>query len=1400
MRLHGVGPDGARFDPLDLDFATRDGAAARVLLSLTNTGGKSTLITLICSVVVPAARAQIGGKNLGDYVLTGDTSHVVCEWEDSSTGVRVVTGTVMEWKDGRRQPGYKQRSITNLRRAWYLFRTGSTQPGITDLPFVVDGRRNTLESYLTALEALLAANPKSRWVVARTQPDWADALEAQTSLDPVLFSYQMRMNDSESGAEKLLATFNSADNVVRFFVAALNDDRELADFTKKLGPYAELAAQRPKLEGLAGFGGSLAPLVENVAVRSAALADAAAAALTARIAGADHATALANRVAEDGRALAELETEVTRAAEAAVKARREYAQISDIRLQLLLEQARAHLAVATEALRTRTTAATQAFAEAEAWAAVDAVLDVATARKARDSAQLAYEAADAGLGPLRDQVAHAVAALAGRLDGLVKEAGEAITAADTTVTDQEAARDRALEQEKAGDRLREKARRELSEIERATRAAEEALEAAARAGLRKAGEPPDRCEARWRAAVETAESTATEADAEADSAEADFDTTQAALQADTPLLAGLRQAADEAEQRRTAFDDSLSRLAADATVLSLLNGTPEDSDSVQRAGNLATEAAQKADARAATHEKTAREAADELAHLDEAGTAPTGPDALAVLETLLTARIGAVAGLSWIERNIPDPADRPAVIEARPDLAGGVVVLDPARFSDAVACLKTAALRTRTPVAVSSTASLVAIQSSRPGDDMRYVVVPHRATWDRDWAATIRGDLETTVTSDGAAATAARQAAQRYRSVAAECGVHAERWSGTTRADLLTAESQAVTDYAKADGNHRELVRQRDAYRRAARDNRELAAIARREQTAAEKKAGSAAELAAVTGAGAAAAARRLSAQTDLSSAQRAINTALADRQAATEAINAAVERRARARADRGAWQRQRNGLGIDAPGPDPGGNLAVVETEWTSLRDELSAAEHGLIEAEFLRRARQALADAVDRRDRFATSTILRATQLADTTEASSRESLNGAQRQAHADATAAEKSRVRAEAATEQATAAVEEAAPAASDRQNHVDLAHTDWQPETPEAIPSLLERLEGHNITVRDRRDAAEQAETDAKELHDAIATDVVAFNDTIGMWTSDRVAGDHVYRGSTTDARTRMRDLLGTYRTADDAERSARDQQRDAITAVRAAASDARWRHVDAPAAIRLRTLKDSDLIAEAAQLGRRVQAIAESAKGDLESLDTHRTILRDGLLSLCREQRRLLREVTRASRLPAGLGDISEAPAIKIRFDGARTRRHSAASPTASTPGPWNWPATPSAAAQPTSARDGSPTPSGTPSSTGPEQAPGPSRSSNPASTDAWSIARRTGFRMNSPAGKSSPSPSWSTARSPGSAARTAPAVGALPALSSSTTRSVPPPPRHSSPCNTASPPTPACNWSAPPA
>jgi hypothetical protein len=134
----------------------------------------------------------------------------------------------------------------------------------------------------------------------------------------------------------------------------------------------------------------------------------------------------------------------------------------------------------------------------------------------------------------------------------------------------------------------------------------------------------------------------------------------------------------------------------------------------------------------------------------------------------------------------------------------------------------------------------------------------------------------------------------------------------------------------------------------------------------------------------------------------------------------------------------------------------------------------------------------------------------------------------------------------------------------------------------------------------------------------------------------------------------MRTLVQAHRQAETAERTARDELGEALNNVRSAATERRWRDLDAPVASRVRALPDADLITEAATLARRIRSMAESARGDLEALDTHRAILRDGLLNLCREQRRLLREVTRASRLPTGLGEFSDHPAIKIRFEEAR--------------------------------------------------------------------------------------------------------------------------------------------------
>lgn len=1251
VRLHGVGPDGARFDPLDLDFSTADGAASRVLLSLTNTGGKSTLITLISSLVVPAARAQVGGKNLGDYILTGDTAHIVCEWEDAATGLRTVTGTAMEWKDGRRQPPHKQRSVTNLHRAWYLFRTGNGLPGIDDLPFLIDGRRATFAIYFDTLTDLLGQYPDTRWMHTRVQQEWTQALIDNTSIDPVLFTYQMRMNDTETGAEQLLVSFDSPENVVRFFIAALNNDRDIADFTNKLADYAKLAAERPNLQSINDFCTAIGPTIAQIAERSAAADEAAAAAIRARINGGELAGAAHTRLTNDRADLNQQERDLGVARETAVTARRDYGQISDIRLQLILESARAQLNNVTAELAQRTEEARTARGEATAWDAVNAILEVDAARERRDAAQTAYDAADAGLGPLRAQTEQAAADLAGRFTGL---AGEATAAAKTADARARAAGD---EERKAGNaskeaaKRRETARRRIDEIDKVIRAYDTALRAAHDAGWLLSGETPNECLRRWQDLRGEANNRAedhTERARAADQARHDAEAAKDTLDGE---LTTLREHAHEARGRLIGFDDDLERVAGLPGIDNLLGGPARTASEIQRAQSLADHAARAADQRAATHETAAATAHEELAHLDQTGTAATGPDVIAIVAALDDHRIGAVTGLQWIENNIAVSEDRREFIAAHPEIAGGVIITDPTRLPDADTYLANLKPRTRTPITV--VANPARIQAPDLIGAARFVVVPHRATWDREWAQAARADHEETASREGEAASQARSDATRHRTTTAACTDFLDRWTDTRREDLATRSDTCQQAVTAAEQHRTHLITERDRQRDIADGARKDADIARKEAGRADKRTNEARTLDQQANAADEAAQQRPTIEAHRRSAEEAEAAADLIQEHARKEHDASITEAAQSRSNAVVWQRELGDLGVDEPAPDPGGNLDSIRTRCQSLRQELSAAERGMKEAEFLDRAKQALSDAQQRCQlRYEPEIRQRAQELAGLPSASSPDWLAGAQLRANDTANSRQREQLAAEQRKSDAEKALRAAQP--GDRQNHVDLNNfPEWQPPTPDEIPAMMVRLEERNTALRERRDAADQAERDAEELRDALADDVEAFDSIVRMWVGDPATNQPAFIGRKRDAQNAMRELIEVQQKADRTERETRDLLSDSVNAARATANDPRWRDLEAPLVLRVRGLQESQIIAEAATLAGRIRAVAASAVGDLEAMDTHRTILRESLVAMCREQRRLLREVSNSSRLPPGLGQISGQPALKIRFEDA---------------------------------------------------------------------------------------------------------------------------------------------------
>ncbi len=127
VRLYSIGPAGARYADTVLDLRgvgepvpnpapaqaeffedepvgpPRRPAPAGVLF-LENGGGKSVLLKLIFSVMLPGHRNTLGGASSGvlrKFLLADDCGHVALEWQHTLTGECVVVGKVSEWRAAR---------------------------------------------------------------------------------------------------------------------------------------------------------------------------------------------------------------------------------------------------------------------------------------------------------------------------------------------------------------------------------------------------------------------------------------------------------------------------------------------------------------------------------------------------------------------------------------------------------------------------------------------------------------------------------------------------------------------------------------------------------------------------------------------------------------------------------------------------------------------------------------------------------------------------------------------------------------------------------------------------------------------------------------------------------------------------------------------------------------------------------------------------------------------------------------------------------------------------------------------------------------------------------------------------------------------------------------------------
>ncbi|MFJ6619633.1 hypothetical protein ACIQOW_18885 [Kitasatospora sp. NPDC091335] len=266
VRLDSIGHRSARFGSLILDLtggpSTVDGrpltsqSVVDAILWLRNGGGKSSLLALLFSLLLPAKVDFIGhadDKSLADYIPDGKVSHVLVEWEDTEhpeAGATLVTGGVYQWQDGQ-CPADPSAGWDRLIRRWYLFRPAAGILDLDSIPIRHDNGQLSQSSFLRAIEETHKANRHVRLVVAKEQYQWAEQLQ-QYGLDPQVFKIQREMNKGEGGITDLFR-FTTCEEFIDFLIDMVVNPAGPTAARGVLTEHADKLATRPARELEARF-------------------------------------------------------------------------------------------------------------------------------------------------------------------------------------------------------------------------------------------------------------------------------------------------------------------------------------------------------------------------------------------------------------------------------------------------------------------------------------------------------------------------------------------------------------------------------------------------------------------------------------------------------------------------------------------------------------------------------------------------------------------------------------------------------------------------------------------------------------------------------------------------------------------------------------------------------------------------------------------------------------------------------------------------------------------------------------------------------------------------------------------------------------------------------------------
>ncbi len=226
-RIHfaGMGNAAARFNPLTLDFRDAKGTPAHSVLWLRNGGGKTTMLSLFYSVILPKKGEWLGKfhekpTQLGDYMFDREVGYVLIEFSFAD-GTRRIVGQSMV-----------KRSADEVSR--FCFTCLAEGPvTLESLPVVglSAAPAKTREAFFDYLEAENRRQPKSvelvRCDLAQGYGEWERHL-IDIGIDPAVYRSHLVMNSDEGGLGEFF-NFKTSDKFLEKLLEMADEPTALPD-------------------------------------------------------------------------------------------------------------------------------------------------------------------------------------------------------------------------------------------------------------------------------------------------------------------------------------------------------------------------------------------------------------------------------------------------------------------------------------------------------------------------------------------------------------------------------------------------------------------------------------------------------------------------------------------------------------------------------------------------------------------------------------------------------------------------------------------------------------------------------------------------------------------------------------------------------------------------------------------------------------------------------------------------------------------------------------------------------------------------------------------------------------------------------------------------------------------